>query len=405
MDSVTHASLDEIKGRHPLQDVAARYTTNLRHTGSNLVGCCPFHDDRHPSFAVHLPTQTWHCYAASCDLGGDVIDLIGYARFGRAWNSRDKAMFKEVLADLDDNRLPPLRQPVPAAWQSSVGWRPVELNSDVQMLLHTAARLYHTTLLTLGHGRGTPYDYLRRRGLTDASIRQEGIGYATGDLLIPALLACRLTISSASEINLLDVVRRHREFMTGRVVFVERDRSGRVLHLIGRAFSSAMGQQAPKYLSLKEMSKPLYGYARLDRRESDRPVLLVESPPDAITARQWGFDALANTGTRMKAEHAVLLARLKRPLVFVPHNDGGPGLTAAERWRELIGHGTLAVLPDAVKDLNELCTREGGEREFLTLMKAHGFERQPSQRYAPPGGAPTYTQQMAWAETLLASQL
>jgi DNA primase len=194
--------------------------------------------------------------------------------------------------------------------------------------------------------------------------------------------------------------------MAGRVVFVERDRNGRILHLIGRAFSPDLSDRAPKYLSLKEMSKPLYGYARLDRRESDRPVLLVESPPDAITARQWGFDALANIGTRMKSEHAALLARLKRPLVIVPHNDGGAGLVAAERWRELIGRGVLAELPDSVKDLNELATRDGGEHEFLVLMKAHGFERKPPpQRTAGLGGSPVYTQQMAWAETLLASQL
>src|SRR5687768_4230094 len=108
MDPATRAALDEIKARHPLQDVALRYVADLHHTGTNLVGRCPFHDDRHPSFAVHLPTQTWHCYAASCELGGDVIDLVGHARFGRAWNSRDKAMFKGALADLDGQRLPPL---------------------------------------------------------------------------------------------------------------------------------------------------------------------------------------------------------------------------------------------------------------------------------------------------------
>ncbi len=405
IDPTNRATVDEIKARHPLQDVAPRYVVALRHTGSHLVGRCPFHDDQHPSFAVHLPTQTWHCYAASCDLGGDVIDLVGHARFGRAWNSRDKAMFKEALADLDGDRLPPLRQPVPAAWHRPQAWRPVELSPRVQLLLHTAARLYHTTLLALGQGPGTPYDTLRRRGFSHRTIRQEALGYATGDLLAPALLACGLLLDAAAKAYLLDPDRRYREFMTGRIVFIERDRSGRVLHLIGRAFSPALNPQAPKYLSLKELAKPLYGYARLDRRESDLPVLLVESPPDALTARQWGLDALANIGTRMKAEHAALLARLKRPLVIVPHNDGGPGLAAAERWRELIGRGTLAELPDGVKDLNELAARPDGEREFLKLMRALGYERRPARVVRAPRSRPEYTQSMAWAETLLASQL
>jgi DNA primase len=406
LEPATRASLDEIKARHLLQEVAPRYVADLRHTGTNLIGCCPFHDDAHPSFAVHLPTQTWHCYAASCDLGGDVIDLVGNARFGRAWNSRDKSMFKEALHDLEGGQLPPLRQAVPPAWQNPKAWRPVELSPRVQMLLHTAARLYHTTLLAMDRGPGTPYQYLLARGFSDATIRQEAIGYAMGDLLIPALLACGLSISAAAEINLLDAQRQYREFMTGRVVFMERDRNGRVLHLIGRAFSPLLSDHAPKYLSLKEMTKPLYGYARLDRRESDRPVVLVESPPDAITARQWGFDAVANVGARMKNEHAVLLNRLKRPLVIVPHNDGGVGLAAAQRWRELVGRGTLAELPDQVKDVNVLGTLEGGEREFLVLMKAHGFERKPPLKRLAGQDVPSpYTQQMAWAETLLSSQL
>ncbi|MCC6192527.1 MAG: hypothetical protein IT318_26160 [Anaerolineales bacterium] len=399
------ARVEEIKARHPLHEVVVRYVADLRHTGSHLVGRCPFHDDRHPSFAVHLPTETWTCYAASCDLGGDVIDLVGHARFGRAWNSRDKAMFKEVLAELEGNRLPPLRQVPPPSWTAPQSWRLIELSPHVQMLLHTAARLYHTALLASGQGEGTPYNYLRRRGFSDATIRQEAMGYAAGDLLVPALLSCGLSITAAAEINLLQANHGYREFMAGRVVFVERDRSGRVLHLIGRAFSPSLSTQAPKYLSLKEMAKPLYGYARLDRRESARPVLLVESPPDAITARQWGFDALANIGTHMKAEHAALLARLKRPLVIVPHNDGGAGLAAAERWRELIGRGTLAELPDGVKDLNELGLRQEGEREFQVLMKALGFERQAVDQGAAPPGASAPVPYPTRKRQSLASQL
>ena len=402
MDQSARESIEGIKARHPLQDVAARYVAELRHTGSNLVGRCPFHDDRNPSFAIHLPTQTWTCFAASCGLGGDVIDLVGYGRFGRAWNSRDKEMFKHALADLDGNRLPPLKQPTPATWYAQQAWRPIELSPLVQMLLHTAARLYHTTLLTMGNGPGTPYAYLRSRGFTDETIQQEAIGYATGDLLVPALLACGLGIAGAAEINLLDAERRYREFMAGRVIFVERDRGGRVLHLIGRAFASGLGVRAPKYLSLKEMSKPLYGYARLDRRESSQPVVLVESPPDAITARQWGFDALANIGTKMKLEHAAILARLKRPLVVVPHNDGGAGLAAAEGWRELIGRGALAELPAGVKDLNELCMREDGEHTFLVLMKALGYEPQRRKSRSPMVANRLY---LAEPHQTLASQL
>jgi DNA primase len=306
--------------------------------------------------------------------------LVGYASHHHAWNSRDKEMFKEALRCLTGGDLPPRRRVVPSDWRDPVAWRRIELSPQVQMVLHTAARLYHTTLLARGRGPDTPYAYLRERGFADEMIHQEAIGYAEGDLLGPALAANGLTRAQAAEINLLDPEHQHREFLAGRIVFVERDRPGRVLHLIGRAFAPWLRADAPKYLSLKEMTKPLYGYARLDKRESPYPVVLVESPPDAITVRQWGFDALANIGTMMKIEHAVLLGRLRRPLVFVPHNDGGPGLTSARRWKELIGHGETAMLPEDVKDLNELGTREGGEAEFQSVIRRLGLEPRPMGR-------------------------
>jgi DNA primase len=337
--------------------------------------------------------------------------------YGGVWNSRDKAMFKEALRRLEGD-LPPLRRVIPETWRTPQAWRPVELSPRTQMLLHTATRLYHTSLLTMGRDSESPYAYLRSRGFMDEFIRREAIGYASGDLLSAALAACGLSSEAAAEINLLDPERRNREFMAGRIVFAELDRTGRVLHLIGRAFAPWISLESPKYLSLKELSKPLYGYARLDKRESDNPVILVESPPDAITARQWGFDALANIGSKMKLEHALLLSRLRRPLVILPHNDEAkpneknelmiPGWAAAERWLELIGQGTIVPLPAAIKDLNEFGLVPEGEAEFVALMQRYGFERKPKSKPAQPGSQPRNwdeTQQGVWATSLLSGQL
>ncbi len=373
----TRTSVDELKRQHPIQEVAPRFVKGLRHTGANLIGRCPFHDDRHPSFAVHLSTETWRCYAASCGVGGDVIDLVGVAHFGRAWNSRDPAMFKESLRRLAGGELPPLRQAIPPVWRNLAQWRPEALQPAHQVVLHTAARIYHTSLLILGRAPGTPYAYLRGRGFTDETIRAEALGYAAGNLLGPGLAACGLSRTRAAALNLLNPERRSREFLAGRIIFVDRDRSGRVLHLIGRAYAPWLSSGTPKYLSLKEMLKPLYGYARLDRRESDRPVLLVESPPDALTARQWGYDALAVTGSHLKEDHAVLLGRLRRPLVMIPHNDGGSGEQAAARWREQVGQGVLVCLPDDVKDLNELGVQPGGVDELESRLRAAGIRAEP----------------------------
>ena len=371
-------AIDEIKKRYPIQEVAARYT-DLRKSGDNLLGRCPFHDDHNPSFVVHLATATWRCYAG-CDVGGDVIDLVGYARHLTAWNSHDAEMFKETISTLTGGSLPPLRKPIPKDWNepatgprpsTSGTGRPIELELVTQLLLDITARIYHMTLLTMRRDNGSPYAYLRRRGFDDVTIRRAGLGYASGKQLALALAACGLSRQAAADINLLDPDRNWREFMTGRIVFVDRDRIGCVLHMVGRRFAPGMSELAPKYLSLKEIAKPLHGYAQLKRKRSDKPVIVVESPPDALTARQWGFDAVASIGTGMKAAHAILLARLPRPKIYVPHNDEA-GLQAAKRWREKVGEGQIVTLPDSVKDLNELAVLPQGGKLFTDLIQAAG---------------------------------
>ncbi len=383
MTDAPRPTIKDIKERHPLQEILPRYL-DLKRSGECLVGRCPFHDDYSPSFAAYLKTQTWQCFAASCGLGGDVIDFIGHQICGSAWNSRNAEMFKAALEALTGNRLPPLRRSIPDDWRRESDWRPVEITPRTQMLLHTAASLYHSTLLARGRGPGSPYAYLRdARGFTDDTIRREAIGYAEGGLLIHALAASGFTRADAQAVHLLND--HGRESLAGRIVFAERDRSGRILHLIGRKFADWLSTDAPKYLSLKEMAKPLYGYAQLDRRlQNTRPVILVESPPDAITARQWGWDALANTGTALKFDHAARLAALHRPLIFVPHNDGpagnetgGPGWKAAEKWQALIGAGQIVPLPDGVKDLNELGIKRGGKAKFEAQLKQFGIESPP----------------------------
>jgi len=188
-------------------------------------------------------------------------------------------------------------------------------------------------------------------------------------------------------VNLINPEHRYREFLKGRIIFVDRDRSGRVLHMIGRRFPPLPGKDQYKYLSLAEMTKPLHGYARLDRRQSGSPVIVVESPPDRLTARQWGFDAVANIGTGMKPEHTVQLARIQRPKIIVPHNDGGTGWDAALRWHEQIGPlVTIARLPDSVKDLNELGQHEDAQHLFNELVVAALEKLEPGDECLPTGG-------------------
>jgi DNA primase len=400
-DSGSSIDLKRLKSEHPIQDVVGHYV-DLREHGTYYSGRCPFHDDHDPSFAV-FPGQgggSFKCFAGSCGRHGDVIDFIGYQRFGPTWSSRNREQFLAVLEELTGGQWPAPQVPLPKLRAR----RPVPLTPRVQLVLHTAASLYHTTLLAR-RGPSSPYAYLRdERRFSDATIRCEGLGYAEGALLWPALTRAGISRAEGQAVGLFGV---RGESLAGRIIFLERDRTGRVLHMMGRVFAGWLRESdAPKYLSLGEMDKPLYGWAQLNRHPANRqPVLLVESQPDRVTARQWRYDALANGGTQMKLDTvALLIAELRRPLIVIPHNDeSGAGWKAAEAWRAALAGGppvTIVPLPDEVKDLNELAALANGETLFAQRLHQFGFDRQE----APP--RPTSRRRVkTQAELLLASQI
>ncbi len=376
-------AIERAKQAHPLSELVARFVPDLRQRGRWLMGRCPFHDDQHPSLGVSLTTSTWMCFSAGCGLWGDQLDFLGTMRYGRGWSRTSGEMFGAVLAELNGGQLPPLTLAVPASWQDPTRWRPAELGREAQLVLHASARLYHTRLLAGGEGEGTPLRYLKERGFSLETVRREGIGYAAGGQLDLALAAAGLDPATAIDVGLLHARAggRQTEHLAGRVVFLDRDRSGRVLHLIGRRFAPWLAADAPKYLGIGGLGKPVHGLARLDKRASTKPVYLVEGPPDQLTLTQWGYDALAVCGAHLKPDQAVELARIPRPIVIVPNNDpGGQGQTAGARWREQILDAglraardpevSLCELPSEAKDINAFAGSRQAEARFKRLASA-----------------------------------
>lgn len=352
-----------LKARHPLEQVAARFV-RLRRSGKYLVGRCPFHPDRTPSFAVDARRGRWRCFGRCATSWLDVIDFIGWLRHGVAWNAHDPAMFKEAMRELGE--LSSARCLVPSTWQLQTReTRGVTRNTpDAQMLLDRVAAIYRARLWATGAAPGTPLADLHGRGFADDTIRRAKLGYCAGDEILKYLRQNRIPMELARSTCLIDPERGDREFLRGRIVFPDFDRGERVLCLAGRKWAKALGPRSPKYLVLKGSDKPLYGWARLDKAACDRPVFVTESLPDGLTLTQWGLDALVTLGTVLKESHVRLITALLRPLVYVPHNDGGTGLAAAHTWRAAVGRGQILPLPDRVKDLNELALIPGGRQTF-----------------------------------------
>jgi DNA primase len=378
LDSISrHEPIDieTIKRENPLDEIVISYGITLKRHGKYLVGLCPFHAEKTASFHVDPAANRWRCFGR-CSLDArwrDVIDFVGLKEYGPAWSSRDRDMFLAVIAILSgprhvNGRVQPTHLP-PAPPHL------VALTPQVLWMLNKAANLYQAQLWAMGNTSGTPLAYLLSRGFTPKTIRAARLGYCPGhrNLLLQAILNRSVPLELARAVYLIDREHGDREFLRGRIVFPNPDHDGKVMHMAGRKWAKFLEKSPHKYLALKGLSKPLYGFDRL-RAASDTPVLVTESLPDWLTLLQWGMDAVCTLGTAMKEAHATLLRSLHRPLGFVAQNDGGTGLEAAQFWRQTIGRGEVIELPttvagQAVKDINDLATISGGQQAFLNLLR------------------------------------
>ncbi len=388
------ADLAQLKALNPIADVVQRYGVTLQPSGRNYRALCPFHEDHTPSLFVYPEDGGFKCFGAGCGLHGDVIDFVGYQLHGLEWDKTNPGMFQAALEALSaspraagqgEKGRPRIQPPSPPeSHKRALGVQAGKEKSLTPMILAAldlAARVYHEKLVTLGDGPESPLRYLYDRGFTWKTIRDGQFGYCPShsDLLQVAAELMSVPREALLEAGVLRPKRSglgDYETFYGRITLTDRDFSFRVVHLIGRKFpGDNLPEEAPKYLSLPDWPKPLYGFASLPYKGRG-PVIIVEAPLDMLTLRQWGYDAVAVAGAEMKGQYAQRLRDLERPLVIIPNNDKA-GLEGAERWREAIMAGEqlqMLRLPEdvagqPVKDVNELAQVKRGHKIFTDLVR------------------------------------
>ena len=151
------AFLQELLSRNPIEDVASAYVRTKRR-GRTLVGLCPFHGEKTPSFTVYPETNSFYCFG--CSAGGDVITFVkrieNLSYIDAVRYLADRSGMKMPEDNADDGT-------------SKLRVRILEANRD-------AARFYHRMLYSPRGREGL--DYYRRRGYTDKTIKRFGLGYA-----------------------------------------------------------------------------------------------------------------------------------------------------------------------------------------------------------------------------------
>ncbi|MDX5930247.1 DNA primase [Acidiphilium acidophilum] len=342
--------LDELRARTPLAPLIAR-KVRLARSGRDQKGCCPFHNEKSPSFYVY--DDHYHCFG--CGAHGDAISFV---------MQNDGAGFMEAVERLAAEAGMQVPKPTPQAAEAE------RREADLSEVLAAAAAEYRR-LLRLPQG-ASALAYLRGRGLSDATIEQFGLGWSGEGrgVITEALGRQGITPGRMIEAGLLKATERGPvDYFFARVMFPIRDRRGRIISFGGRV----LGDGQPKYLNGPETDlfskrQTLYGIdlARSAVR-SGATLIVVEGYMDVIALHQAGFSgAVAPLGTALTEQHLAELWRISpRPLLCF---DGdAAGRRAALRSTELAiralapdrGLAVLA-LPDR-DDPDSLIRREGAQ--------------------------------------------
>jgi len=312
--------VEDVRAAADIVKIVGDYV-QLRKAGANMMGLCPFHQEKTPSFAVHPGKQIFHCFG--CGAGGDVFKFLMMV---------ESLTFPEALERLAD------KAGIALARTASSGNDSKSQERTALYKIHElAAKFYAGQLTGTGEGRAARA-YLLDRGLKDEVIGRFLLGYAPRD----GRALTRHLSSSGFDDDVLEktglVLRdaggqRHFDRFRGRIIFPIANESGKVIAFGGRA----LGDEQPKYLNSPET--PIYTKSRvlyhLDRggiaiRKQDYAIL-VEGYMDCIAVESCGIEnVVASCGTSLTEAHIRLLARYCRRVV-VNYDPDSAGVAATER--------------------------------------------------------------------------
>ena len=340
--------LDELLARTDIVDLVSE-TVRLTKKGNSYWGCCPFHSEKTPSFHVVPDRQMYKCFG--CGKGGGAINYV---------MELENLPFRDAVAVLAQR----VGMQVPEFGGSSAGMR--ERRDKILEMNRQAARTFHRWLNGPEGSEGL--DYLRRRGLSRATLTNFGLGFAPNrwDGLITELSAQGYDKRDLLDAGLAVSNKDGRIYdrFRNRVMFPIIDVRGNVIGFGGRVMDDA----TPKYLNSPDTlvynkSRNVFALNRAKTSKAGR-VILTEGYMDTIALHQAGFDsAVASLGTALTEEHGQLLARYFKEAVIAYDGDGA-GVAAAQRAIPLLEKAGLKVK----------VLRMQGAKDPDEFIKAYGRE-------------------------------
>ncbi len=310
--------VEDVRSRCDIVDVIGSYVS-LKKRGGNYVCCCPFHQEKTPSFYVSGPKQLYKCFG--CGEGGNVITFV---------MKYENMTFPEALKELAD--------------RVGVKLPEKELTDEEKKRISQRERFYEINRIAAGYffqmlkkpEGEKAYAYLRDRGLSDETMHKFALGYS--DIKRDDLYRYLKDVVHCSDRDIVDLglcdlseTGGGKDRFWNRVMFPILDVSKHCIGFGGRV----MGDGEPKYLNTKETAiydkrRHLFGlcYAKNSRRDGK---ILCEGYMDVIAMHQAGFDnACASLGTALTEQQAGLLKRYTDK-IYLSYDSDSAGKKAAKR--------------------------------------------------------------------------
>lgn len=346
--------------RCDIAEVISSYV-NLKKAGHNLMGLCPFHNEKSPSFSVSPENGFFHCFG--CGAGGDVITFI------KRIENLDYVEAVKLLAQRAGMTVP--------EDDRSMGMS--QLRSRIYEANREAARFYHKQLYT-PEGREA-LEYLRKRQLTEKTIIHFGLGYSPKSRfeLVNHLKNKGFSGTELIQANLANESKKGNPFdrFSDRVMFPIIDLRGNVIGFGGRIMSDIK----PKYLNTSDT--PVFNKSRnlfalqFAKNKANGQLILVEGYMDVIALHQAGFEnAVATLGTALTQEQAMTIKRYCDEVVICYDADEA-GQKATARAISILrptGLNIKILTVPSGKDPDEFIKSYGdqGPARFRMLLEKSG---------------------------------
>ena len=339
---ITERSIENVLNRVDIVDVVSRYV-DLKRKGANYVACCPFHNERTPSFIVNPSRNTWHCFG-SCQEGGNAIKfLMRQCNMSFPEAVRELGKMYGVTIEETDSKEQTAEQTANAR------------KREAMIFAYEALQPFFVSQLSESSEEGRyAYSYATKRWSQDF-VNECGIGYAprNGILLVQFAQANNIPQDVLLDMGVLRTSERNGQlysFFRERVMIPIRDRFGRIIGYTARYIGE--NEETAKYLNstsslLYSKENSIFGiHVALRAAAKENKFYLVEGAPDVLRLHLLGVNnTIASLGSAWTEKQFSQIKRFSQNLCFLPDADPPkPG--------EPYGTGISAVIKNALMALD-----------------------------------------------------